>query len=318
MVALVRGSKHMLAAITGGTGFIGRNLAGLHLAAGDRVRVLSRRAAPDLPSGSAVYQGDLADEQSDLHPFVADADVLYHCAGEIRHTQQMRGLHVEGTRRLLVAASGRVGRWVQLSSVGVYGPRRTGAINESAPIAPSGEYERTKAESDRLVGVSGIPYCILRPSIVFGKAMPSLSLRQMITMIDRGLFFFIGKPGASANYIHVRNVVHALQLCATHPQALGKAFNLSDHHSLEEFVGMLAAALGKTPPRLRLPEWLPRAAAATMRWLPGFPLSASRVDALTNRSHYPIERAQKEIGYVHQVSMQQGIDELVAEWKSAQ
>src|SRR5574341_4931 len=62
--------------------------------------------------------------------------------------------------------------WVQLSSVRVYGPVREGVVDESRPYAPRGEYETTKAESDRLVLEAferGAFSCtILRPSIDFG------------------------------------------------------------------------------------------------------------------------------------------------------
>ena len=86
---------------------------------------------------------------------------------------------------------------------------------------------------------------------------------------------------------------------------------------MERFVALIAGALGKPEPRLRLPEVLLRACARVLGRLPGFPLTPARVDALTNRSIYPITRIREELGYSHRVSMQQGIEELVTAWKSA-
>ena len=314
------GAQGVIVAVTGGSGFIGRRLVAEHLARGDRVRVLTRRERVEGCAAAALYRGDLGDpgnEAASLEAFVDGADVLYHCAGEIRDPVRMQAVHVQGSARLLRCARGRVGRWVQLSSVGAYGPRRSGEITEATPSQPAGSYETTKVESDRLVQDSGLAYSILRPAIVFGAGMTNRSLYQMIAMIDRGLFCFVGPEGASANYVHVDNVVQALTLCAVRPEAPGRVYNLSDHCSMERFVALIAGALGKSEPRLRLPEAFMRACAGVLGRLPGFPLTPARIDALTNRCSYPITRICRELGYSHRVSMQQGMEELVGAWKSA-
>jgi len=143
----------MVVAITGGTGFIGGRLVRRHLEAGDTVRVLTRRspAASGLPDAVQQFQGDLRSGVKDHLPFVDGADVLYHCAAELDDESGMHAVHVEGTQHLLEAARGRVGRWVHLSSVGVYGRAPGGLIAEEAPLQPATTYERTKAESERLV-----------------------------------------------------------------------------------------------------------------------------------------------------------------------
>jgi nucleoside-diphosphate-sugar epimerase len=75
----------MIVAITGGSGFIGRKLVMSHLEQGDEVRVLSRRPPEksELPDSVKWYSGDLSNS-ADLLPFVDKADILYHCAGEIK------------------------------------------------------------------------------------------------------------------------------------------------------------------------------------------------------------------------------------------
>src|SRR5439155_2478471 len=113
---------------------------------------------------------------------------------------------------------------------------------------------------------------ILRPSIVFGEGMPNQSIRQMVRVIDRGLFFFIGAPGASANYVHRSNVVDALVLCGTLPAAHNREYNLSDWCTIEDFAGAIADALGKRRPSLRLPERPVRAAVRTFGRLTKLPL----------------------------------------------
>lgn len=307
----------MIVAVTGGTGFIGKRLVERLVARGDSVRVLTRaRMIPGNHPLVEVHNCDLVSiGAGDLSPMLDGVDVLYHCAGQLTNPQGMRALHVDGTRKLAEAASGRIGHWVQLSSVGVYGPVRQGAVTEDSAINPVGEYEITKAGSDKIVvegaRAGGFSHSILRPSNVFGAGMNNRSLFKMMSMIDRGWFFYIGPPGASANYIHVDNVAEGLIRCGTMQAARGRIFNLSDYRVLEEFAGVIAETLGRPAPRLRIPLPVARLTGATLGRLPGFPLTRSRVDALTSRSIYPISHIRHELGYHHVITMEDGLRELV-------
>ena len=310
----------MIVAITGGTGFIGKHLIAKHVARGDQVRYLTRGKAAEDIRGASAHIGSLGSSVDELRQFVRRADVLYHCAAELRNEAEMHNTTVQGTANLLAAAAGEIGRWVQLSSTGVYGSRRYGDIREDAAIAPANAYEISKAKSDELVcaaaEIQRLPCVVLRPSNVYGTDMPNRSLFQLIGMIDRGMFFFIGKRGAVANYIHVENVVDALLLCATADlPGYGRSYIVSDHRTLEDFVGIIASALEKDAPQKRLPEPLVRAAVALAGSIPGFPLKSSRVDALTNRTVYRTDRIASELGYRNRISMEEGIGELARYWK---
>lgn len=313
----------MLVGITGGTGFIGKALVLRHLATGDTVRVLSRRSGNKtvLPKSVELFHGDLTGPVESLMPFIDGVDVLYHCAGEIRDQAKMYPVHVMGTDNLCAAADRKIGHWVQLSSIGAYGPHSSGIVTEQTPLNPVGIYEKTKTESDQIVmnaaKEDAFTYSILRPSNVFGPSMTNQSLFQMIAMINKQLFFFIGKPGASANYIHVDNVVEGLVQCGKKDAAKGQIYNLSDHRTIEEFVAVIADELRKPVPRLRLPEMPVRWVAKLCGRLQHFPLTESRVNALTNRSVYSIERIQHELEYTHQVSMENGLSQMVKVWKQA-
>jgi nucleoside-diphosphate-sugar epimerase len=311
----------MIVAITGGTGFIGRKLVLRHLDRGDQVRLLSRRAKTevDLPGDVIVYQDDLATRSTNLVPFVDGADILYHCAGEIRILDRMYAVHVEGTTRLANAAAGKIGHWVQLSSAGVYGTHCRGVVTEETPENPVGIYEGTKVHADHIVidgsGQGKFTCTILRPSNVFGPAMRNRSLFQLIETVDASRFFFLGKPGAVANYIFVDNVVDALLRCGITERAKGRIYNLSDHCTIEEMIKNIAQSLDKPTPRFRLPESPVRLFARMLGKVPRFPLTESRVNALTSRVVYACQRIQDELGYRHPVSLDAGFRELVEAWK---
>lgn len=311
----------MLVAVTGGTGFIGNKLVARLLGRGDTVRLLSR--SPESLAHHPQLQPLHCDlrivQTGELANLLEGVEVLFHCAAQLEDERLMRALHVEGTRKLVEAASHRVAHWVQLSSVGVYGPVHEGAVTEVSVLNPVGEYEVTKAESDRIAIAGaergGYSCTILRPSNVFGADMSNLSLFALVSKIDRGQFFFIGRPGASANYIHVDNVVEALLLCAAYPAARGRVYNLSDQRTMEQLVRTIAELLGKSAPRLHVPKMVASLMAATFGRMSGFPLTPSRVQALTLRSSYPITRIEQELGYRHAVTMEEGLRELVRAYR---
>ena len=311
----------MIIAITGGTGFIGKKLVARLVERGDTVRLLSRSpmVAGKFPS-VRIYECDLLTAGiGELSAMLDGVDVFYHCAGQLRDTRIMKALHVDATHRLTEAAFRRIPHWVQLSSVGVYGPVVQGEITEDSVLNPVGTYEMTKVESDNIVADAankgGFTCSILRPSNVFGAEMTNQSLFGLISIIQRRLFFYIGQPGASANYIHANNVVEGLIRCGTMQSAKGRVYNLSDYCTMEHFVEVIADALGQPPPRLRLPKPIAHLAGMTLGKIPGFPLTQSRVDALVNRSVYPISRIQQELGYRHVISMEGGLRELVEAYK---
>lgn len=313
-------------AVTGATGFIGQALVGRLVDRAAKVQILTRNFKKGIklwPSGPVeVFEGDLVDSAHALEHFLQEVDILFHCAGEIRDPNKMQSTHVGGTRNLCLAATSKIRHWVQLSSVGVYGPVREGIVTEDTQINPKGLYETTKAESDRLIvqaAKKGVfTFSILRPSVVFGSEMPNQSLYQLINMIVKGVFFFIGKEDASANYIHIDNVIEALMRCAENPAARGQIYNLSDYRTIEEFVAIIANKLKKPLPRLRLPETSVRYITRFFGKLKGFPLSESRVDALTNRAVYSNRRIETELGYSHVITMEDGIAQMVAAWETMQ
>lgn len=311
----------MIVAVTGGTGFIGKRLVKRLVEQGNVVRVLTRQP---LALGKSplleVYECDLLTARvKDLATMLQGVDTFYHCAGQLKDSHMMRPLHVDATSKLIEASSGQIGHWVQLSSVGVYGTVSKGVVTEKSVLDPRDEYETTKTDADLLVieaaNAGRISYSILRPSNVYGAGMTNRSLYGLIDMIQRGWFFFIGKPGASANYIHIENVVEALVLCGSMPRAAGQIYNLSDQRTMEQFVGEIAHFLGKEIPYIRLPEYLIRPLAKFLGNLPGIPLSIARVDALTGRAIYASEKIERELGYRHRVSMEEGIEELVMHWQ---
>jgi nucleoside-diphosphate-sugar epimerase len=299
--------------VTGASGFIGKELVAQLTAQGHTINLLTR--AGKVSTGHEKYfAANLLDENASLDAFLDDASVIYHCAGEIKDTALMHGLHVDGTKRLLAAVRARINatkqgvHWVQLSSVGAYGPPAGAAnelrvVTEETQCKPVGEYEITKTKADELVVEFAkteplFTYTILRPSNVVASSMPNQSLRSLVGMVQRRLFFYIGSRTAVATYVHLDDVVAALLLCGTDTRAKGQVFNLSNDCALSDMVGMIAKTSGIKPPNVCVPEWPLRLFVKLTSPLVRTPLTQDRIDALVRHTYYPANKLRDVLGFV--------------------
>lgn len=308
----------MKVGITGGSGFIGSLLVQKHLDLGDEVHLLSRNGE-NKNKKIHLHEGDLLDLNS-LNNFVKDIEVLYHCAAEIKDESKMEALHVVGTKNLIKVASGKIKHWVQLSSVGVYGPVYQGVVKESSVYNPINIYEKTKLESDLLVLESSrLKYftsTIIRPSNVFGVNMKNQSLYDLIKIVDKGRYFFIGKKGASANYVSAKNVVESMYLAATNSKAINQIYIISSWCTIESFIRLISLYLTKPMPKYRIPIKPIVFLAKLTSFIPRNPLKITRVYALCNRSVYSTKKIEKELNYKPISSFNDDVFELVNKYKN--
>jgi nucleoside-diphosphate-sugar epimerase len=312
----------MLVGITGATGFIGGALMNKCLSRDYNVRILTRQYSSSrlIPSSVEVVNADLTEDSDGIDEFVKGLDVLFHCAGELNDKSKMHEVHVKGTSRLLAAAQGKIGHWVQLSSVGAYGPPQGPAninrvVTENSAPWPQGVYETTKTQSDELVMQAcehgSFSYSIVRPSNVFGADMPNQSLRSLGAMMARQLFFYVGRPGALATYVHVDDVVEVLLRCGIDPRAKGEVFNISNDCLLEDMVNGMASALGVARPWLRLPEPFVRLVTSVAENVVRFPLTQERIDTLVSRTKYPNVKLEQKLDFTPQVNVPSAIGEVL-------
>lgn len=285
--------------VLGGRGFVGRAIVERLLQDGHEVYVLSR--APQ-PVDSQVHwlRGGLEEALTMALPQV---EAVVNAAGELRDPLRMQAVNQDLPLALVERLAGQGGlHWVQLSSVGVYGPEPGMQVTESTPFAPRGPYETSKAEGELSIAercaALGIHCSVLRPSNVFGEGMPNQSLRQLLGMVRRGLFFAIGEARyVEMNYVHVEDVARAVALLLAREAELGGAYIVNRRVSLAQVVATAQQAFGVRQRLWSLPESPLRIVARVGGVLPGFPLTASRIDALTNRAFYSPEKITRELGF---------------------
>ncbi|PWE44716.1 nucleoside-diphosphate sugar epimerase [Pseudomonas prosekii] len=294
--------------VLGANGFIGARLVDRLIDSGHDVKVLTRSQGKHKNINTEIFIGDLRDPLLDTSRLLEGCEVVFNCAGEIRNDALMHELHVVATNRMLEAVSKKVAEnnsvhWVQLSSVGAYGsvPDVERIVTEETKVSPRGEYEVTKTVADQNILTkskeSAFTFSILRPSNVFGPGMPNNSVRQLIAIVRRRLFFYVGFNEPIVTYVHVDDVVSALLLCGFDKRAEGEIFNISNDCSLRELIEGIARSISVPAPFLRIPKFLIRSAVSILSIFTKGMITQERVNALTSRTRYPTTKLKQKLDF---------------------
>ena len=151
----------MIALVTGGAGVVGKALCRELLARDVCVRVLvlpGDTQAGFLPEGVEVFFGDVTDADSIQKAFVG-VDLVYHLAAILLSTKPgaFDRINAGGTRNVVNAAKqAGVKRLVYVSSISVTYPVLT-------------EYGKSKLAGESFVKESGLPWTIVRPTLVISS-----------------------------------------------------------------------------------------------------------------------------------------------------
>jgi nucleoside-diphosphate-sugar epimerase len=112
---------------------------------------------------------------ADLAPALQGVDEIIHSAGCLDYydNAKLQAVNVGYTAHLLLLARRlKVGRFVYISTAysSGYQPHATPEAALADPPADPTQYTRTKREAERLVAAAGLPFVVLRPSILIGSS----------------------------------------------------------------------------------------------------------------------------------------------------
>lgn len=316
----------MKVVVTGATGFVGGALLRQLLAEGHKVVGVKRPSSPppNLQHPSLTWvNGDITEPDS-LQSLFDSTDWLIHAAGMLGQAgvpeADYFALHEQGTNNVLAEAEkADIARILYVSSPGVLGPISGQAADETAPLAPSNTYERSKAAAEQvaqLYAKSGLPVIIARPEFIYGPT--DLHVLGLFKAVRDGRFFTINGGQHTCHPTFVEDAVAGMFL-ALQKGKPGEIYHITGPEPVT-FAGLgrtIAAALDVPPPKLNLPRWLAWLGAAGLEMVGKLlrkqpPLSRTGVAFFSEDRRFSWQKAHAELGYVPQHTLAQGVAKTVA------
>ena len=264
--------------VTGAGGFVGEALVFKLLLDKQFTPVAAARGRTRLQGLCAVTPMDLTNP--DTFPVLKGMHAVVHAAARVHvmnetavdALSEFRRVNVQGTLRLArhAAASG-VKRFIFISSIKVNGestvldkPFKADDLPEPVDPYSVSKYEAEEALKE-LAKQTGMEVVIIRPPMVYGPGVKANFL-SMLRWLDKGIALPLGAIANRRSLVAIGNLVDLILVCISHPAAANNTFLVSDGEDLStsNLLRRLAAALGKRPLLIPVPEWMLKVAASLL------------------------------------------------------
>ncbi|HZV62085.1 MAG TPA: NAD-dependent epimerase/dehydratase family protein [Methylophilaceae bacterium] len=302
--------------VTGATGFIGRRL----LQPMDRALV---RRKSNLTN---EVIGDLLDPRT-LKAACKDIDTVFHCAGYSQASQSSDpdihwGVNYEGTKNLLDAAiEERVSQFIYLSSVKAMAEPGDQCVQEGWPGEPATEYGKAKRSAERLVLEAGKKHgmrvTVLRLAMVYGRGGRG-NMEKMGRWVEKGLFPPLPETGNKRSIVHVEDVIDAVHLVASKPEANGRTYIIADAraYSGREIYDAIREQLGKKVCTWSVPSFALKLGGVAGDFIEtlahsSLPLNSEVIDRLLRSSCYSPALIEEELGWRANIGLDAGLQEML-------
>ena len=280
--------------VTGACGAMGSVLVRGLTSAGHKVRAC---VLPDDPyisriadTGAELWEADITNPQQ-MQGMCCDVTIVYHLAAIIitKDERIFKSINVEGTRFILAEAiKAGVEHFIYISSA---------SVTYSHPTP----YSLSKREAEALVIVSGIPYTIIRPTLVYGK-IGGQEFDMYLDYLQKYPFVpFIGNGRALKQPVFVDDIMRGLLSLSGNSATLGKVYNFSGGESLSmrDFSRLCLTLLDKPhKPFVYLPVWLCRCIGWAMAlFMKNPPLKWQVIAGIIQDANLDPSEAMRDIGY---------------------
>jgi len=324
--------------VTGGAGFLGRNLVAALRSKGCPVHVLDTAASPGPQDGVCWFQGDVR-SRADVLSASRDVDTVFHTAAVIEALTHARrsvartieSINVGGTRNVIGSArESGARRLVYTSSIVASFCMDAAGSDESAPYSTSRDlYTSTKIAAERAVldanGKSGLLTCAIRPGGIYGPG-ERMTYGRLVRALKMGVPLVVfGDGSARLDYVYIDNLVDAHLRAAERlvegSPVCGEAYFLSDETPINagQFSIELVKHMGLEAPLVRVPGRVARAVGAAMERIyqvlgVAKPLFTVANVKLCDIDHYfSIDKARRHLGYEPLVDTEEGLRRTAAE-----
>ncbi len=314
--------------LTGGSGFLGRQLIVDLMSAGYSVRALARseRAAAAVRAlGATPVPGDLG-EIAAMREGMSGCLAAIHSAAKVEQWGRWEDFlrdTVDGTGHVIAAAQAAgLPRLLHISTEAVLADGRAIVDADETrpmPAKPNGFYPRSKGMAEQKMLAAngrGLETLVLRPRFIWGQG--DTTLAPKLAESARAGWVWFGGGSHRISTCHVRNVSHGVLLALERGRA-GEIYFLTDGEpvAFRDFIGRLIRSQGVEPGERNAPLWIADTLAAlgeaawTLLPLRGEPpLTRSALNLFFREVTVRDDKARREIGYRPVVSVEEGFHEL--------
>ena len=316
--------------VTGGTGFTGTALVRRLREEGHDVVALDYKEGLQCDTlramGAEVVIGSVTDRAA-VDRSMRGVEFVFHLAAAFRELNVPNAFYDEvnvgGTKIVLESAIREgVRKFVYCSTCGVHGNVEHPPADEDAPIRPADYYQRTKYEAEPLVKAlapASMETVILRPAAIYGPGDPERFF-MIFKRVAKGSFPMFGDGRTLYHPLYVDNLVDAFLLCMPAGAGNGREYLIADeqYYPIEVIVKEVARAL-EVPVRIPHYPVLPVVLAGHVveKLCRPFgitpPIFPRRVDWYRQNRAFDIGQAQRELGYVSKVELDEGL-RLTGQW----
>jgi uncharacterized protein YbjT (DUF2867 family) len=261
--------------VFGGTGFIGRHFVPLLVRSGEAVRLALRhpdhvQITIEPPQAPELIQADVLDDVA-VAGAVAGTDAVVNLVGILTETstQTYRAIHVDGARRVALAAQRHgVTRLIHISALG------------SSLTSPAIS-DRTKAEGEQAVREVFPRATIVRPSLVFGED-DHFFTRFAAMIRSSPVLPLIGGGMTKFQPVFVDDLTAGLLELFKSPETAGKTYEFGGPqvYSFKVLLELLLTALNRQRVLIPIPFALAEMQAGLLELFPNPPLIRDQVRLL--------------------------------------
>lgn len=316
--------------ITGGTGFIGRQLVSCLAGSGHQLVCLARKTSDIRPlqeAGVSIVYGDLTDRES-LRQGMQGCDWLVHLAASYTLWQANRSIfqsaNIQGVLNTMESAlEVQIKKVVMVSSIVTYGDAQWPIKEESKPGAGcASEYAQTKRVGDeiawKLYRDQNLPLVMIYPSCVLGPHDPKSSGRYIQNLVHGRMPAQI-LTSRSFSFVYVKDVCSAIWQALEKENNIGEKYIVNGANMTWGEFNQLISDVGKVSvPKLRLPTPLVflnahmlTALSSLTKIAPWLDLSIDQVSIMNQGFVADGSKAERELG-MRYTSIRQALADAVA------
>jgi len=288
-------------ALTGGSGFIGKELICLL-----ESKVLSLTRQDKAKSPYIKYDSLFDIKANDLNRI----KVLIHLAGLVHKKNicihEYKRVNTELTIHLAKeAVEAGIKRFIFISTINVYGSQCEDAtLKFNSAVCPESHYAQSNLDAElalkKIAQETGLEVVIIRPPLVYGKNAPG-NFGTLLKIAEKNLPLPFGAIDNQRSLVAIDNLVDLINTCVEHPAAANQTFLVSDDENIStsNILKKLTLAAGKK-------SWLLPVPVSFLKFIASILGKTVAVEKFSSSLIVDIEHTKKTLGWKPPITLDEG------------